>query len=114
MFQLTKEEKQEVVANCDHLSSLKYAPYLPYAFTEHGAVMLASVLNSQIAVQTSVLVVRTFIRLREVLATHKDLMRKIDALEKKYDVQFKAVFEAIRQLMIPPEKAKRKIGFSKE
>jgi hypothetical protein len=76
--------------------------------------MLASVLNSSVAIKTSVLVVRTFIKLREALATHKDLMRKIDTLEKKYDAQFKAVFEAIRRLMEPPAKPKRKIGFSKE
>ena len=112
MFQLTQKEKNEVVANCDHLSSLKYAPYLPYAFTEHGAVMLASVLNSMIAVQMSILVVRAFISLRGVLAAHKDLARKIDELEKKYDVQFRVVFDAIRQLMSPPEKPKRKIGFT--
>jgi len=122
MFQLTEEEKKEVVAICDHLSSLKYAPYLPYAFTEtrrvqrlqgaeHGAVMLASVLNSPIAVQTSILVVRAFIKLREVLATHKDLVRKMDELEKKYDAQFKVVFDAIRQLMAPPSKPKKRIGF---
>jgi hypothetical protein len=114
MFQLTKREKQEVVATCDHLSSLKYAPNLPYAFTEHGAVMLASVLNSPIAIKTSVLIVRTFIKLREALATHKNLIRKIDALEKKYDTQFKVVFEAIRKLMDPPARPKRKIGFRKE
>ncbi len=114
MFQLTGDEKKEVVANCDHLSSLKYAPYLPYAFTEHGAVMLASVLNSPIAVQTSILVVRAFIKLRKVLATHKDLVRRMNELEKKYDAQFKIVFDAIRQLMIPPEKTKRKIGFLKD
>ena len=114
MFRLTKKEKQEVVANCDYLSSLKYAPHPPYAFTEHGAVMLASVLNSSIAIKTSVLVVRTFIKLREALTTHKDLKRKINALEKKYDDQFKVVFEALRRLMEPPAKSKRKIGFSRE
>ncbi|MBN2619874.1 ORF6N domain-containing protein [candidate division WOR-3 bacterium] len=114
MFQLTRKEKQRVVAKCDHLHVLKYSPALPYAFTEHGAVMLASVLNSPIAVQTSILVVRAFIKLREALATHKDIMHKIDELEKKYDEQFRVVFEAIRQLMEPPVPRKRKIGFSKD
>lgn len=114
MFQLTKEEKDEVVANCDHLKKLKFSPTLPYAFTEHGAVMLATVLNTPIAVQTSILVVRAFIKLREMIISHKELARKIDEMEKKYDAQFKVVFEAIRQLMSPPQKPIRKIGFRRE
>ena len=115
MFELTGGEKDEVVANCDHLEKLKYSPYLPYAFTEHGALMLANVLNSPKAVQASVQIVRTFIRLREILATHKDLARKLEEMEKKYDQQFKVVFEAIRQLITVPDsledKPKRQIGF---
>ena len=114
MFQLTEEEKAEVVANCDHLKRLKFSPTLPYAFTEHGAIMLASVLNSPIAVQTSVLVVRAFVKLREMLATHKDLAEKLEEIEKKYDAQFKVVFDAIRELMRPPETKRRKIGFRSE
>ena len=114
MFQLTEEEKAEVVANCDHLKRLKFSPTLPYAFTEHGAIMLASVLNSPIAVQTSVLVVRAFVKLREMLATHKDLAKKLEEIEKKYDAQFKVVFDAIRELMRPPETKRRKIGFRRE
>lgn len=114
MFQLTEEEKAEVVANCDHLKRLKFSPTLPYAFTEHGAIMLASVLNSPIAVQTSVLVVRAFVKLREMLATHKDLAKKLKEIEKKYDAQFKGVFDAIRELMRPPETKRRKIGFRRE
>jgi ORF6N domain len=111
MFELTPEEKAEVVANCDHLTKLKYSPYLPYAFSEHGAIMLANVLNSHKAVQVSVQIVRTFIRLRELLVTHKDLARKLEEMEKKYDRQFQVVFEAIRQLITPPEKPKKQIGF---
>jgi hypothetical protein len=111
MFQLTKEEKAEVVTNCDHLQRLKFSPTLPFAFTEHGAVMLANVLNSRVAVQVSIQIVRAFIRLREAVATHKDLAQRLDQLEKKYDTQFKVVFDAIRQLMIPPEPKRRKIGF---
>jgi phage regulator Rha-like protein len=115
MFELTEEEKSEVVANCDHLTKLKFSPYLPYAFTEHGALMLANVLNSHKAVQVSVQIVRTFIRLRELLATHKDLAHKLEEMEKKYDQQFKVVFEAIRQLITAPDnvqdKPKRQIGF---
>jgi len=111
MFRLTAKEKAEVVANCDHLTQLKFTPTLPYAFTEHGAVMLASVLNSSIAVQASIQVVRAFVRLRGILATHKELARKLEELERKYDSQFKVVFEAIRQLMTPPEPKRRPIGF---
>ncbi|MCJ7683086.1 MAG: ORF6N domain-containing protein [Desulfobacteraceae bacterium] len=111
MFQLTIEEKAEVVANCDHLSRLKFSPVLPYAFTEHGAIMAASVLNTLRAIEVSIFVVRAFVKLREMLATHKEIERKLIVLEKKYDKQFKVVFEAIRQLMTPPEKPKKRIGF---
>jgi ORF6N domain len=112
MFVLTAKEKAEVVANCDHLQRLKFSPTLPRAFTEHGAVMLASVLNSPVAVDTSIQIVRAFVRLREILATHKEIARKLEELEKRYDEQFTIVFEAIRQLMEPPpEKAKGRIGF---
>jgi len=76
--------------------------------------MLASLLNTRIAVQASVQVVRAFVRLREILATHKDLARELRELEKKYDAQFKVVFDAIRALMVPPEKAGRSIGFQVE
>jgi len=115
MFQLTVAEKMEVVANCDHLSKLKFSPNLPYAFTEHGAIMAASVLNTPLAVEMSVQVVRAFVKLREMISTHKDLAKKLEDLEKKYDTQFKLVFDAIRQLMTPPEpKKKRAIGFVRE
>jgi len=86
----------------------------PYAFTEHGAVMLASVLNSPTAVQASIEVVRAFIRLRELLSSHVELARKLATLEKKYDAQFKVVFDAIRQLMEPPQQKRRGIGFHTE
>jgi hypothetical protein len=118
MFELTEEEKAEVVTICDHLAKLKFSPYLPFAFTEHGALMLANVLNSSKAVQVSVQIVRTFVRLREILATHKDLARKLEEMEKKYDQQFKVVFDAIRQLITPPDslqyKQKPQIGFKVE
>ncbi|MGA3085718.1 MAG: ORF6N domain-containing protein [Thermodesulfobacteriota bacterium] len=111
MFQLTPKEKLEVVTNCDHLSRLRFSPVLPYAFTEHGVLMLANILNSERAVRVSVQIVRTFVRLRETLSTHADLARKITEMEKKYDSQFKVVFDALRALMAPPIKPKRKIGF---
>jgi hypothetical protein len=111
MFQLTVKEKTEVVANCDHLRRLKFSPVRPYAFTEHGALMLASVLNSPIAVTASVQIVRAFVRLRELALTHKDLAGKLDALEQKYDAQFKVVFDAIRELMTPPAPKTKRVGF---
>jgi len=85
--------------------------YLPYAFTEHGALMLANVLNSERAAQTSVMVVRAFVKLRQLLSSNADLSRKLAALENKYDRQFKVVFDAIRRLMSPPETKRREIGF---
>jgi len=112
MFQLTVEEKAEVVAICDHLQRLKFSPMLPYVFTEHGAVMVANVLSSRLAVQASIQVVRAFVRLREFALSYKDLARKIAAMEQKYDAQFKVVFDQIRKLMAPPPEPKRRIGFA--
>ena len=85
--------------------------YLPYAFTEHGALMAANILNSRRAVAMSIYVIRAFVQFRQVLASHADLARKLAALEKKYDAQFKTVFDAIRELMAPPKKPRREIGF---
>jgi len=111
MFQLNETEKQKVVTSCDHLRKLRFSPTLPYAFTEHGAVMLASVLNSPAAVSASIHVVRAFVRLRLLLASHAELTKRVETLEKKYDRRFRVVFEAIKQLMAPPGKPGRKIGF---
>ena len=91
-----------MVANCDHLARLKYSPALPLAFTEHGAIMAANVLSSARAVAASVMVVRAFIRMRQVLATHIELAHKLEELEKRYDAQFRQVFAAVRALMAPP------------
>jgi hypothetical protein len=114
MFELTAEEKGEVVANCDHLRKLKYSSYPPFAFSEHGVLMLANVLNNPRAVEISVQIVRTFVRLRTMLATHKELARQVEEMEKKYDSQFKMVFDTLRRLLEPPEKPKRRIGFDVE
>lgn len=115
MFQLTEEELQclrSQIATSKERIGRGGRRYLPYVFTEHGAVMAASVLNTTIAIEISVQVVRTFIRLREILATHKDLARKLDELEKKYDGQFQVVFKAIKQLMMPPHEPPNKpMGF---
>jgi len=99
MFQLSVEEKQEVIANCDHLEKIKFSRTNPYAFTEHGTIMLANVLYTPTAVETSVLIVRAFVKLRELLSSHKELERKILDLESKYDKQFVLIFKAIRELM---------------
>jgi len=118
MFQLTATEKAEVVANCDHLSKLKYSPSLPYAFTEHGALMVASVLNSPRAVEMSVFIVRAFVQLRQVIAGHKELVNKIEQLERKltqHDQQIVSIIQAIKKLASPtPVPKKRRIGFNPE
>jgi len=113
MFQLTDREYDSLRSQIVTLNSGRgrHRKYLPYAFTEQGVAMLSSVLRSNRAVQVNIEIMRAFVRLREVLATHKDLAAKLEAIEKKYDAQFKVVFDAIRQLMIPPEPKKRKIGF---
>ncbi len=111
MFILTPTEKAEVVTICDHLSRLRFSSSLPNAFTEHGALMAANVLKSGRAVHASIQIIRTFIQMREAMASHADLARKLNTLENKYDDQFKVVFDAIRQLMPPPEKPRRRIGF---
>ena len=117
MFQLTKDEKAEVITNCDHLAQLRFSSYLPYAFTEHGAIMAANILNSVKAVEMSIFVVRAFIRLREVLSTHKQLSDKLSELERKllsHDHDIGVLMQAIRNLMSPPVQNKRKIGFISE
>jgi len=115
MFQLTDEEKTEVVANCDHLEKLKFSKALPLVFTEHGAIMAASVLSSPKAVEVSVFVVRAFVQLRETITGHKELARKIAKLERKlgdHDEQIMVLVEAIKQLMDPKRPPKtRRIGF---
>lgn len=111
MFRLTRKEanwlvSQNVIAERKHLGGS-----LPYVFTEQGVAMLSSVLNSERAIRVNIAIMRAFVKLRELLATHKDLARKLEELESKYDAQFRVVFEAIRELMTPPEKPKKEIGF---
>lgn len=112
MFQLTPKEKEEVVAICDHLKFLKFSPHLPLAFTEQGVAMLSGVLNSDLAISVNIQIMRAFTQLRRMLLTNRDLKRKIENMEKKYDKQFVIVFQAIKQLLEPPPaKEKRIIGF---
>jgi len=110
MFQLTNQEVA-ILRSQFVTSSWGGRRYVPYAFTEQGVAMLSSVLNSDRAVDVNIQIMRTFVKLREMIASHKDLARRLDELEKKYDAQFKVVFDAIRQLMTPPEPREKKIGF---
>lgn len=114
MFQLTQEEKDEVVANCDHLKNLKYSPNLPFAFTEHGAVMLASVLNSDRAIEVNIQIVRIFTQVREMLLMNKDFLLKVEQLENKvisHDEDIKNIFQALKHLLNAPQEPRKRIGF---
>lgn len=114
MFQLTPEEKKEVVAKCDHLQKLKFSPHLPRAFTEHGAIMAASVLNSPRAVEMSVFVVRAFVRLRQMLIEDHELALRLDELEARvarHDNTISTLVATIRQMATPPASTSRQIGF---
>lgn len=114
MFQLSQDEKSEVVTKCDHLSRLKYSSALPYVFTEHGALMLGNVLKSERAVEMSLMVVRAFVQLREALLDYDEIAARLEAMEHKvgsHDQAISGLMEAVRQLMTPPEQKKRGIGF---
>lgn len=113
MFQLTKDDR-EILRSQTVTSNISRGGrrYQPYAFTEQGVAMLSSVLRSQRAVLVNVEIMRTFVRLRQLLSSHAELAHKLETLEKRYDTQFKVVFDAIRELMTPPEpKKKHRIGF---
>ena len=111
MFQLSEAEAEQLVSQNVIPHKKHFGGSLPYAFTEQGIAMLSSVLNSERAIKVNIEIMRAFVRLRRMLASHADLARKLEALEKKYDAQFKVVFEVIRELMKPPETKKRPIGF---
>lgn len=115
MFRLTDDEKQRVVAICGHLKNLKFSRINPNAFTEHGVIMAASVLNSPKAIEIGVLVVRTFVKLREILSSHKELKHKLNQLENKilsHDKTLHSLVIAIKRLMDPPASSKKRtIGF---
>ena len=125
MFQLNVAEKAEVVTNCDHLTKLKFSRTQPFAFTGYGVVALANVLGSRQAVEMSIYVVRAFVQMRKASGLHADMAKRLDALEMKTEhlelshdtfsrntrLQLKKVFDALRELMTPPEPVKRPIGF---
>ena len=111
MFQLTPDEFRNLKCQFGISSSWGGRRHAPYVFTEQGVAMLSSVLRSERAVQVNIEIVRAFVRLREMLASHRDLARRLDDMEQRYDAQFKAVFEAIKQLMAPPPPPGRRVGF---
>ena len=113
MFQLNFQEVRRLRSQSVTLKRGQHIKYRPYAFTEHGILMLSSVLNSERAVQVNIEIMRTFVRLRELIISNKELAKRLDELEKKYDSQFKVVFDAIRELMTPiaPPPKPRRIGF---
>ncbi len=112
-YDLTKQEFRDLRSQIV-TSNRGGRRYLPYAFTEQGVAMLSSILRSHQAVQVNIEIIRTFVKLRQLLSKHKDLEKRLDNLEKKYDKQFRVVFDAIRQLMAPPQSKRRLIGFKKD
>lgn len=122
VFQLTLKEKEEVVAICDHLKKLKFSSTLPLAFTEHGAVMVATVLNSQIVIETRILIVRVFIHAREIISEHRVLRQRLERLEDRVtrgfhdnEEELQAVRFALQELMNPQiQTSKRPIGFGRK
>jgi hypothetical protein len=113
MFQLNTSEAEQLVSQNVIPHKKYFGGSLPYAFTEQGVAMLSSVLNSERAIKVNIEIMRAFVRLRQILASNKELAKRLDELEKKYDAQFKIVFDAIRKLMTPPEAQtpKKRIGF---
>ncbi len=117
MFQISKSEAEQLVSQNVIPHKKHFGGSLPYAFTEQGVAMLSSILNSEQAIKINITIMRAFVKLRELLSTNKELAHKLAQLEhkiEKHDEEIKAIFNAIRQLMAPPEKPKRKIGFQRE
>ena len=115
VFQLTEEERAKVIAECDHLAKLRFSPHLPLAFTEHGALMAANVLNSNLAIGMSVLIVRAFVRLRGMLSAQAEILHRLEELEDTvggHDDTLKTIVVAIRRLMLPPAEPRPPIGFT--
>jgi hypothetical protein len=112
MFQLTKDEWQEVITSCDNLpANAKFSPAVPFAFTEQGVAMLSSVLKSEKAVQVNIAIMRAFVLLRQYLMDYRELQLRIEKLEKEMNRKFKDIHEALNYLLDPPQPRKRPIGF---
>lgn len=119
MFQLKEDELKELVTIWHQSDSMKHSYVLPYAFTENGVAMLASILRSERAIAISIIIIKTFVKLRQILSANKDLTAKLEELERRvgsHDVKIQAIFEAIKRLTLPAEVAKKKerIGFHKD
>ena len=116
MFQLNAQEmeflRSQIVTLEMGNGRGRHAKYAPFVFTEQGVAMLSSILNSKRAVQVNIAIMRAFVRMREIMSTHKELLQKITSMERNYDQQFQVVFTAIRELMEPPPTPKRRIGFT--
>jgi len=116
MFQLNEQEKGKVVANCDHLQNIKYSPYLPYVFTEFGTIMLANILNCDRAIQVSLRIVEIYIKMRANILTNKDLMLKMEQLEKRVgsqDVRIVLVFKYLNKFVDVQEKPRKRVGYKR-
>lgn len=113
MFELSEDEFKNLRCQIG-TSNRGGTRYLPFAFTEHGIIMLSNALNSNRAIKVSIQIIRTFNKMREMLINYQEVKQKIEDMEQKYDYQFKVVFEAIRQLLEPPEKPEKKIGFQND
>ncbi len=111
MFRLSLYERNELVTICDRFEGLKHSTSMPLAFTEQGVAMLSSILKSKRAIQVNIQIMNTFVHLRRMLADNKVLSQRLEELERKYDTQFKVVFDALRKLITPPDPPKRSIGF---
>ena len=117
MFQLSEQEKDKVVAICDHLQNLKFSPYLLYVFTEHGTVMLANVLNSERAIQASVRIVEIYIKMREKILTNKELLLKMEQLEKRVgsqDEKIVTIFQYLKKFIEIKEKPRKQVGLKRK
>ena len=114
MFQLNAEEKNELVANCDHLRNIKFSHSLPLAFTEHGAVMLACILNSKRAIEANIRIIRIFTAMREMIHVNQEILLKVEKLEQvvnTHDENIDLLFDAIKKLIESPPRKRNKIGF---
>jgi hypothetical protein len=111
MFQLSDTEWKELITNCDNLGANKFSPTTPFVFTEQGVAMLSGIIRSERAISVNISIMRAFVKMREYLDENKELKRKIDLLESKYDEQFKVVFDALRQLLVQKSEPRNRIGY---
>lgn len=111
MFQLSKKEWKELITNCDMLGGNKFSPVSPFAFTEQGVAMLSGIIHSERAINVNITIMRAFVKMREYLDENKDLKKKLETLELKYDQQFKIVFDSLRQLLEQKSKPRNRVGY---